>query len=294
MSDSEPNFLEPKALRRSVVTYKKDSLGADGWVWQEVAQLPDVSLFELTDAINAGKSLATIPHQDRLHMHPLLGKPRGFRTMFKTPTLYRLDSRTDKEVREWEVAIAGLFDTCIPGASSLEAALIRNAAAECVTLVGSSVAGLFNDFHKFFDTLDLDILMSRAIKAAFPVQILNTTMQQHLAPRALQARVFTTNPIEVNRSILAGCKFSVALTRAYLLEEVSKVDVVHAASISTYVDETPFLDIGSYSKVHNNIADLGVVFCKAVKRLKLQLSPKVLLVANPPKLALALQKELRE
>lgn len=98
----------------------------------------------------------------------------------------------------------------------------------------------------------------------------------------------------MNRSILAGCKFSVALTRAYLLEEVSKLDAVHSASISTYVDDTPFLSIGSYSKVYNSIADLAVAFCKAVQRLKLQLSPKALLVANTPKLALARQKELKE
>jgi len=189
-AELEPQLIEPLALRKSANSYKKNSLGGDAWGPKEVANLPDVSLAGLTDALNVSKKLATVAHQNRFNLHPLLGKKIGFRTVCKTPMLYRLDSRTDTTVMDWEINNSGSFDSCVPGASALDAAILRNAQAEAASLTGQCVAAIFNDYHTFFDTIDVEQLLSRSILADFPLPVLNIAAQQHCAPRALQEGFF--------------------------------------------------------------------------------------------------------
>ena len=46
-------------------------------------------------------------------------------------------------------------------------------------------------------------------------------LQQHLAPRIIQAQGFCGDPIQITRSILQGCICSVGFTRAYLMDDMS-------------------------------------------------------------------------
>ena len=77
------------------------------------------------------------------------------------------------------------------------------------------------------DSLDLVVLMERAILEGFPLQSLYFSLIQHAAPRALQAKGFTSDPVAVHNSILAGCKNAVALTRAYLLSSMKQLEENH-------------------------------------------------------------------
>ena len=78
----------------------------------------------------------------------------------------------------------------------------------------------FYDFANFFDTIDIPIVIDNTVKSRFPPAKLAFLIQQHLAPRAVQANGFTANPVAVYKSILAGCKSSIGLTRGYLKKNI--------------------------------------------------------------------------
>ena len=54
-----------------------------------------------------------------------------------------------------------------------------------------------------------------------PMDVLIMALQQHLAPRIIQAQGFCGDPIQITRSILQGCIFSVGSTRAHLMDDMS-------------------------------------------------------------------------
>ena len=119
-------------------------------------------------------------------------------------------------------------------------------------------------------------------------------MQQHLAPRAIQANGFTASPVPVFRSILAGCKASVALTRVYLKPSITRIhNRYKEANTSVLVDDTSMQSVGSeYNEVLDKIVPAVVLFGEEAAKLKLPLSDKAGVAASSVKLACILQKEL--
>ena len=64
-------------------------------------------------------------------------------------------------------------------------------------------------------------------------------LQQHLAPRVLQANGFSSAPARVNKSILAGCKYSVPFTRVYGLRQFIILNRNNPeANTELFVDDT--------------------------------------------------------
>jgi hypothetical protein len=71
-------------------------------------------------------------------------------------------------------------------------------------------------------------------------------IQQHLAPRVIQANGFSSNPINIIKSIAAGCKSSVALTRVYLKPGIKPIAKKYkAAHVGTFVDDTSLQSVGA-------------------------------------------------
>ena len=139
----------------------------------------------------------------------------------KSPMLYRMAMRGLKGIRQWELEHTQAYDTAKTHSSALYAALIRGLKAEVAVRLNKIPAAIFNDFHQFFDHLDIVELILAAIKCELPMDLLIMALQQHLAPRIIQAQGFCGDPIQVTRSILQGCICSVGSTRAYLMEDMS-------------------------------------------------------------------------
>ncbi len=134
------------------------------------------------------------------------------------------------------------FDTCKPGSSALFAALVRNTEAEIAHWLNLKVGGLFHDFHKFFDTLNVSILLSEAIHTRYPPIEMAMAIQQHTAPRIIKLCNFIGKPNIVHNSIIAGCGQSVAMTRAYMkrgMSDVNKSEIMLDDSVFNDVLEPP-------------------------------------------------------
>jgi hypothetical protein len=111
-----------------------------------------------------------MPHQLLISLNALLGKPgNGCRTVCKTPVLYRMILRIDETVRKCKIENAQAYDTAKVGSSALLAALKRNLKAEVAKWLGQEFASMFNDYEKFFNTLDLNVSMEDAIHFGFPL-----------------------------------------------------------------------------------------------------------------------------
>ena len=96
------------------------------------------------------------PHQNLLNLHPELGKVGGgFRTIAKTPKLYRLWARTRRApVAKWEAKLVKPYDKAGKGSSALVAAASRSVIAEIAMKNGHKVCGTFFDLQIFFDTVE--------------------------------------------------------------------------------------------------------------------------------------------
>lgn len=134
-----------KDLFKSVSKYKKVSKGSDHWLASEIAGLPKEMLEPLPKSTDIAVTSLTWPHQLMLNLMPELGKERGgFRTIAKTPKLYRLSVRTRKSVvQRWENSLVKGYDTACKGSSALMAAADRAVFVEIAVRNNKKVCGTF-------------------------------------------------------------------------------------------------------------------------------------------------------
>jgi len=195
--------------------------------------------------------------------------------------LYRHTLRGRDQVAVWEDAHTGPFDTAGKGKSALLAAAYRSIKAEVYGQTEDQVIAVFHDFEKFFDTIDIPILIEKALELQFPVLDLALTIMQHLAPRVIQCDAFCSKPILVNRSILAGCRHSVALTRVLMLTRITKLNIEHPlVATDVCVDDTAMLTYGERQESLDNITRAVIDFANFAHSMHLKLSHKGVIVAK--------------
>lgn len=212
------NTFDTDKYDKGLKGYKKNTRGIDTWTSTELSSLPKEGKVLMADGMEKPLKKMAQPIQNLINLNAMLGKPsEATRTVCKTPMLYRITLRSRNNVAEWEDEETGDFDTPGKGKSALIAAAYRGLQAEIYKYTDEQVIGVFHDFEKIFDTIDLEILMQKTIEHNFPIVDLAYTMQQHTAPRIIQCDGFCSRTIITNASILAGGKHSVALTRLLFL-----------------------------------------------------------------------------
>jgi len=175
----------------------------------------------------------------------------------------------------------GPFDTAGKGKSALLAAAYRSIKAEVYGQTEDQVITVLHDFEKFFDTLDLPVLIEQALELDFPILDLALTIMQHTAPRNIQCDSFCNKPILLNRSILAGCRHSVALTRVLMLTGITKINIEHPpVSTDVYVDDTAMHTYGERQESLDNITNAVIDFATFAHNKHLKLSHKGVIVAK--------------
>ncbi len=268
-------------------------------MWQakaDLASLPYVALGGITDAIDTQIKSCTIPHQQLLNVNSLLGKKEGCRTISKTPMVWRMIGKCDTVVKNWESLEAGSFDTAVKDSSALSAACLRNLMAEIAVLLGFITVGLLNDFMMFFDSIDIPALIKNAQEANFPLPELALISFQHVAPRVIQRASAYSFPVQVFRSILAGCEHSIALTKGMLRNDI--YDLIYhnrGCTIDTYVDDIPITSSNkSRLKFKNKILKMARMYSARCGKLGLTLSPKSESCTSDFKLSLLIVKILKK
>ena len=97
--------FKPDRYIEATKSYKTDTLGSDAWGPKELSQLPSLVLDPIPDANSSALNKCVVHHQQLLNLNTVLGKPKGVRTVCKTPVNYRMWARADEHVMDWEKTI---------------------------------------------------------------------------------------------------------------------------------------------------------------------------------------------
>ena len=93
----------------------------------------------------------------------------------------------------------------------------RHALIEVKAQLGYKVILALWDIQKFFDSLDIELLIERSQELNFPPTVLALALEVHKGTRHLSAAGTTAKPIgDTGSSILAGCTNSTSFSRAYI------------------------------------------------------------------------------
>ncbi len=117
----------------------------------------------------------------------------------------------------------------------------------------------------------------------------------HSAPRVIQHATACSFPIQIFKSILAGCTFSVPLTRCLLRDDVEDI-IYHnqGGTINTYIDDIPItLSDRSKLRFKRNIINIAKMYSVKCKGLLLLLSPKSVICTSDFKMSVEIAKILR-
>ena len=120
------------------------------------------------------------------------------------------------------------------------ATIKRNIFHEACVALGISGAQILWDFEKFFDTMEVGIVVMAALRYGYPPVPLPIAMLIHIASRVISADgVVSLDVMLLDTSIIAGCSHSVSWTRCFLYDLLDALlrDTIPFTQIKSWVDD---------------------------------------------------------
>jgi hypothetical protein len=141
----------------------------DNWNFKQFEKMPDVILKRLGKLLARSQRSMTMPVQTYLNLLASIPKSQGGnRTVGIASSFYRLLMALDNtRVAAFEKENAYCNDSAAAGASALLAAEDRALEAELEAALGNPTFTILWDFAKFFDSVDLGILIEEAVIVGF-------------------------------------------------------------------------------------------------------------------------------
>jgi len=170
------------------------------------------------------------------------------------PMLYRLWTKIRRpEIREWDIAHTGPWDAAIRGSSALRAAVLGAMFDEVATLNGEAVSTILWDMEKFYDNIQMNKLIAKAIEVEYPLTVFCLGLQMHMAPRALKTYDCNAYAQIPCNGIIAGCVQSNYLARVLLFTVMQELwnENIHPSKsyLRTVVDDIRQSECGDVEQV---------------------------------------------
>ncbi len=281
-----------KEVRQMLKELNDDrALGVDNWAPKEWQELPDEAIEALIDIIMMMEEEVAIPAQALLNIVALIPKPQGGdRPVALMSLVYVLWTRIrSEEFKEWDEARLKHWDDAVQGSSALKAALRRRMLDEVEVELEGWTASVYWDLEKFFDSIRPGrlIKLSRKCRRRLHPRMMAMAMQAHLAPRVLRARGVCSSAIEVDCSIVAGCRFSIGFARTvvYQLIEKAASRIGERVTVKQYVDDLAQSARGKkYKEVKNQTVEAALELKKVMEEEGLTVSDKTTLVCSSKEL----------
>ena len=154
---------------------------------------------------------------------------------------------------------------------------------EAYDRLGVAFSSLCFDIDAFYDSVDAAGVLRACISAGFPVPVIVLSALNWTAPRILQERGHSSEPIQPFRSIVAGEFDANDAAREYiapLLQRIHEGYRPKSLSLHAWVDDIVESKIGPASSVVDDSVDAAVDLADGLDDLGLKLSPKSKLLAS--------------
>ena len=133
----------------------KTAIGLDQHAFKDIASLPHSALDSLGEIVRECFVKLAVPNPVTLQLLVLLDKNSGgSRTIAILHTTYRFAMRlVTAHVSQWDVKIAGKWDSALEGNSALRAHVARASGIELAHREGQYVIHFLWDMRKFYDSI---------------------------------------------------------------------------------------------------------------------------------------------
>ena len=263
-------------------------LGGDHWAPRDWKALPPGAVKELGENLRHAEDLVAVPIQALINFMAMMLKPIGGERSVGLQTLWVVLRSSIRGVgaHTFDKAKAQFWDSAISGCSALKAGLMRRFVEELAVLSGQDSLSAFWDVHKFYDSIDISILIGMMVNCGFSITIAAMDLMIHVGLRILKWCRSCSSPITPCTSILVGSKFSNTNARIYLYKFL---DDLHNFSptirIGSHVDDIATMAVGFYHDILDTMKEVGEFFARRLKGIKLTISPKTVITSSKPKLA---------
>ncbi len=296
---TEPlDTIREEHITKALNALKKDrAKGTDQWAPGDWRKLPVQAKEEIAQQLNDAESKLALPMQILLNAVSLLGKSHtDDRPTAVTALLYAVYSafRTCYTI-EWDIGHAAFWDSAIKGSSPLRAAILRRLTAELAMDAHQDMVETYLDIKKFYDMIDVVILIDQAMELDFKPIVMYMSLQVHMAPRVLRAHGVYGQVISISNSILQGCANSNSFARVTLYNVLQEAHSrIPAAVLGQHVDDVLHRTVGSEGRVVEDSVELSILFEGRLADQGLQLADqKCVVTASKRKLAEAVTRRLK-
>ena len=246
--------------------------------------LEEEALDELVALLSFVEQRLIFPAQAMLVKVAMVPKPQGGdRPISLLWMLYRLLCFCRKgEVTAWDEAAAGPWDSAVKGRSALDAVYSSEVSLEMAAFYDSSVVGAWVDAEKFYDGIDLALLMQDAMDLKYPSALLGLAMELCLSPRIVTHKGSCADSILVSNSLIAGCMQAVSLARCFLHNVMSEVcNAAPHSKAREFVDDVVSITITKTKKaaIKEGCRVIELLF-RLLTAKKVRISPKTTILAS--------------
>ena len=297
-SDIDLDIIEDSDVSQHIRMLRNSrGLGFDWWAPAEVKALPPEAHHKWGCSFRQAERLVSVPIQVMINLMGIMKKSTGGeRTIALQATWVVIwASMRGIKAKEFDKGRAQFWDSAIAGASALQAGLMRRLIEEVGVLSGLSTLGIYWDMQKFYDSLDLVILIQVVMHHGYSLKLAAIDLQIHVGLRILRWCGSCSSPLAPSTSVLAGGKFSNSYARLYLYDILEELhNDFSSVTLGEHVDDVATLGVGIEDEVLDTMKHLAEQFSDRLKRVKLTISPKTVVTSSSPQLALKLCKFMEQ
>ena len=185
-----------------------------------------------------------------------------------------LDRLFNDELSAWCHAAHGFWDRAIANSSALRSAIHSNLMMETAHIMGISAGIFFIDLQKFYDSVDLVLLMRACGVLGYPRIPLLLLVQAFLGPLTLRADGHHSNQVPVSQGLVAGSSQANHLARALLHRALhDHHNRCRKLAVSQFVDDLKMYTEGTTGQVVYRFSQATVELFHSLGKLKVDLSP---------------------
>ena len=260
-------------------------------------QLPEKGWQQLTAVLQATLGLGIVPIQLSHAWIALLAKPAGgWRPIALLCMTYRWLMRCHRPTAsQWDRDNAPPWDYSAPGRGADEACFEEELAAEVTILEGEHLAGCLMDLAKFYDTIDISILISAGVALDFPPQLLVIGLDACIGCRQIIMSSQVAEVIAAATGILPGCVLATSFARCFMIPILSRLkEQMEDLTLRVFVDDVKLRRSGATtSEAAHKGATAVAQAAKLFEMAKCKVSDKTVLMASDAQTAKELVQRLR-